>query len=188
MFSFATIYDKYYLKYVFYANKFLKDWHSAEDLVQECAIRVKDKEFDSMSYGDAYFMTCLKNRAIVKVKLQKTEVSPSTLCLKLKLGRFNDDMEAIDHFIEYDDIYAQAESDALKSKIIFNIYEQIESLPFKRREIFKLHYLEDKTNEEISKILGLSYQTVKNQLANALKELRITLNSKYRNKKSPIAM
>jgi RNA polymerase sigma-70 factor (ECF subfamily) len=57
------------------------------------------------------------------------------------------------------------------------IYHQIELLPPKCREVFKLAYLEDKKNAEIAKLLKLSIRTVEHHLYLALKTLREQLGA-----------
>ena len=52
----------------------------------------------------------------------------------------------------------------------------IESLPPKCREVFRLSYLEDLSNREISERLGISQSTVENHIYSALKQLRQKLS------------
>ena len=53
-----------------------------------------------------------------------------------------------------------------------SLEKAISSLPPQRREVFSLSYLEDLSNEEISRLLGLSLSTVENHKYLALKQLR----------------
>jgi RNA polymerase sigma-70 factor (ECF subfamily) len=55
------------------------------------------------------------------------------------------------------------------------IYEEIEKLPKKCRQVFKLAYMDGLGNEEIANLLNITYQTVKNQKVRALKILRLAL-------------
>lgn len=55
-----------------------------------------------------------------------------------------------------------------------NLQEAIEQLPPRTREIFKLSRVENYSTAEIAEKLGLSEQTVKNQLSTALHYLRNT--------------
>jgi RNA polymerase sigma-70 factor (ECF subfamily) len=48
----------------------------------------------------------------------------------------------------------------------------VESLPARRREIFTLSRFHELTNDEIADVLGISSQTVANQLVSALRTLR----------------
>lgn len=55
------------------------------------------------------------------------------------------------------------------------LYQAIESLPEKCREVFKLSYLDDHRNKEISEIMNISVSTVEKHINHALKTLRKTL-------------
>jgi RNA polymerase sigma factor (sigma-70 family) len=55
------------------------------------------------------------------------------------------------------------------------VLDEIEKLSPLVRSIFKLSYLEVKSNAEICEILGLKDKTVRNKKAEALKAIRIRL-------------
>ncbi|MNR56190.1 RNA polymerase sigma factor [compost metagenome] len=52
-----------------------------------------------------------------------------------------------------------------------------ETLPAKRREIFRLKYEEGLTNKEIAERLDVSVKTVQNQLLNSSAELKLLLRT-----------
>lgn len=55
------------------------------------------------------------------------------------------------------------------------IHEAIDSLPGKCKEVFKLSYLSDYKNKQISQLLNISVSTVEKHINHALKTLRNTL-------------
>ncbi|MDR6565638.1 RNA polymerase sigma-70 factor [Chitinophaga ginsengisegetis] len=55
------------------------------------------------------------------------------------------------------------------------VHQAIESLPDKCREVFKLSYLDDYRNKEISEMMSISVSTVEKHINHALKTLRKTL-------------
>lgn len=55
------------------------------------------------------------------------------------------------------------------------IQQAIDSLPDKCREVFRLSYLEDLRNKEISELLNISVSTVEKHINHALRSLRKTL-------------
>ncbi len=76
-------------------------------------------------------------------------------------------------------------SDPEKNPTIRNLFdgdlhksldEAIAGLPPKCREVFKMSYIEDIPNKEISARLGVSLSTVENHIYSALKQLRRTLS------------
>ncbi len=66
----------------------------------------------------------------------------------------------------------------LQAELLTEIYEAVEALPQKSRRVFQLKYIEGLKNEEICERLGTSNQTVRNQMASALKTLRLRLQDK----------
>lgn len=74
-----------------------------------------------------------------------------------------------------DDPFTAAE---VYSELLQEIYHQIETLPPKGREIFKLRYLEGYSNDEIAARLQLSNQIVRDHLSRSLKALRIKMFEK----------
>lgn len=52
----------------------------------------------------------------------------------------------------------------------------VEKLPIKCREVYELSRNQELSNAEIAGKLGLSIQTVKNQLSKALKQIRLSLD------------
>ena len=68
------------------------------------------------------------------------------------------------------------EDDCISAETVREINRAIESLPPKCREVFKLSYLEDLSNREISERLGISQSTVENHIYSALKQLRQKLS------------
>ena len=70
--------------------------------------------------------------------------------------------------------------DQYQAELMQRIYEEIEKLPRKCRQVFKLAYMEGLGNEEIANLLHINYQSVKNQKVRALKILRLALLNKGR--------
>lgn len=64
------------------------------------------------------------------------------------------------------------------AELLQAIYHEIEQLPQKNREVFRLRYIEGLSNEEIALQLGISNQSVRDHLARALKALRLVFMQK----------
>lgn len=78
------------------------------------------------------------------------------------------------------DYYNSSEKQIIDKEDIQYIHNQIEQLPPKCREIFKMAYFDDKKSVEIAQTLGISIRTVEHQLYLGLKTLRerLTANGK----------
>jgi len=66
----------------------------------------------------------------------------------------------------------------VKAEVLYYVHAEIEKLPPKCREIFKLSYLEGMKVGEVAEYLQLSEQTVSNQKTRALKMLKLALKDK----------
>jgi RNA polymerase sigma factor (sigma-70 family) len=82
--------------------------------------------------------------------------------------------EEVENFIEAIGDVEFADSKCLEKELETLLDGWLEQLPKKRKEIFLLHYKEDKSTSEISDMLNISRKTVQNQLlttTNMLKHL-----------------
>lgn len=81
------------------------------------------------------------------------------------------------------DYYDSLEKLLIDREGIQELYHQIELLPKKCKQIFKMAYFEEKKSIEIATILGLSVRTVEHQLYLGLKTLREKLHPNKKNKR-----
>ena len=78
-------------------------------------------------------------------------------------------------------LQADPEKNPVIQKLFMNelrqeIHEAINNLPYKCREVFKLSYIEDYKNKQISQLMGISVSTVEKHINHALKSLRKSLH------------
>ncbi|RZL41944.1 MAG: sigma-70 family RNA polymerase sigma factor [Pedobacter sp.] len=83
----------------------------------------------------------------------------------------------LDHFIEQIRDSNDADSQLISKEFFTALKAWTETLPAKRREIFRLKYEEGLTNKEIAERLDVSVKTVQNQLLNSSAELRLLLRT-----------
>ena len=162
LFSFRRYYEANVSSLMFFAQRFVSS-EIAEDIIQDVFLEVWDnldtyKEMPSCSY---LFMAvrnrCLNILRREQVKdnyIQSTELDNRILGL---------------------DYYESYEKKIIDKEDIQHIYNQIEELPEKCRQIFKMAYFEEKKNAEIAEILNISIRTVEHQLYLGLKTLRSRL-------------
>jgi RNA polymerase sigma-70 factor (family 1) len=70
------------------------------------------------------------------------------------------------------------DNEQIRAEVLGAIYAEIEELPGKCREIFKLIFLQGLDNEEIAGRMGIAVQTVRTQKARAISLLRARLLKK----------
>jgi RNA polymerase sigma-70 factor (ECF subfamily) len=66
----------------------------------------------------------------------------------------------------------------IRAELMQDIYAEIEKLPEKRRQVFKLAYVEGLKNDEIAAQMNISVHTVKEHKGKALQFLRLRFSDK----------
>lgn len=154
--AFEAIFNNYYASLCIYANRMLNDDEKAEEIVQNLFVNLwsKRKNLDVESSLKYYLFRSVRNHCLNQLQHLKIREKYAQKVIE------NQDIEIHDHdyFIEVD--------------LAKKIQESIESLPEKRRQIFKLSREEGLKYKEIAEKLNLSVKTVEAQMGLALKQLR----------------
>jgi RNA polymerase sigma-70 factor (ECF subfamily) len=161
--AFRSLYDTYHQDIYGFAISLLKSKSAAEEIVQEVFLKVwlhRENLNPELSFK-SYIFTIARNLSLNA--LQKAANDN-----KLKEVVFNESQVAYDN-ADYD--IREEQCDAIKDAAI-------NELSPKRKTIFKLSREEGKSYDEISKELGISVQTVKNQMSKSLENLRVVLHVK----------
>lgn len=156
---YGNLYEKYAPGLLFYARKFVSQ-QVAEDVVH-------DVFFNMWRKSDTHVI----NESVVSYMFQSVQNG----CINY-LKRENIRNEYIDQTV-FSLKMEELTTTCIEKKIIDQeqidaIYQAIDSLPEKNKEVFQLSYLNGKKNAEISKQLNISIRTVENHLYKALQELR----------------
>lgn len=151
----------YYRPLCVYALHYLKDKDQIEDLVQEVftAYWIKQTTDGGIDSPRAYLFTAVRNRCIDAVRRQRRQdVDLDSLeeeVLPLEDGISLPDEEAVDNS------FKEA-----------RVWDAIDRLPAKRRRIFLMSRRDGMKYSEIARSLGLSENTVRNQVSRALETIR----------------
>jgi RNA polymerase sigma-70 factor (ECF subfamily) len=163
--QFRRLYEKNAPGMLFYARKFV-DFQTAEDMVHDVFLKLWSH--DSFLIIDqtigSYLLRSVQNACSDYLKHQLVRddyLSRATLELKMEELSCSDN--PLNKLIDKEQVDA--------------LYEAIERLPKKCKEIFKLTYLEEKENAKVARILNISVRTVESQIYKALKILRNTLTA-----------
>lgn len=163
MAAFDELYCRYWEMLYDIAYKKLNDQDDAKDIVHDIFLQIWNNRVSlnvSRSFAGFLFIT-LKNKIIDKQRVVA--------------NRMGKHIEIANEAAQYaDTIYEQV----YYNELHHFIKEQVDLLPEKMREIYRLSWEENLSPQEIAKRLSISSQTVKNQLATALKRLR-QKTSKY---------
>lgn len=159
--NFENIYKVYYPKMYGFAKTYVLTGEEAENIVQDVFLMLWEKraEIEIAFSLTTFLFTLVKNKCLNHLRHQmvKDEYDAymrEELSFKLySLERFD---------------YSYHSEEELQ----IHIRKAIDSLPERCREVFIKSRLEGKKYREISEELGISVNTVENQMVTALKKLR----------------
>ncbi|MFH1292491.1 MAG: RNA polymerase sigma factor [bacterium] len=156
--------DKVY-RYVFFRVNQNKE--TAEDLVSEIFIKALDKfdSFDKDKGDSAWIMTITRNHLANHWRDRKPTVS---------LDQLNDNDQDNDNLSFQQDktFFSKARSFFQKQQDASELYELLDELDEKDREIVTLHYLSGYNYKEVAKIKEMSVSAVKVSSHRAIKKIR----------------
>lgn len=143
--------EKFYrLSYTYVRNK-----DDALDIVQSAILKAleKYKDIKNINAINTWFYRILVNENLAHLKKAKKEIPIEDKQL--------------------DNIYFQDFNENI------DIYEKIKFLPTETQTILILHYFEDLTLLEISKITNVNINTIKSRLYSTLKKLKLNFEEEY---------
>lgn len=137
-----------------YALHYLGDSDMAEDVVQECFATLWEKLEAGLAVANrrAYLYMTVRNRCLDQLR---------------RKGMQTESLKPYDTYGIIDDDDAQE-----RSQIEARLWTAIDSLPEKCREVFLMSKRDGLKYEEIASELGISENTVRNQISKALKVLK----------------
>ncbi len=149
--TFLRYYKELYLPLGMYALRITGDVDTAQDVVQTAFAAAWEKisEGGEISSMKAYMYRAVHNGALALMKAD---------------ARISNIEEFIDREVSEDDIDTSERDAAL--------WQAIDSLPQKCREIFLMSKRDGYSNAEIAEELGISVKTVENQMTKAFSRLR----------------
>jgi RNA polymerase sigma-70 factor (ECF subfamily) len=159
--AYNAIYNLYAPSIYYFAKRFVGDRSVAEDIAADSFIKLYrlHTNFSSLPNIQAFLRITTRNACLNYLR-----------DLKLKDQRKQDLL-----YILSQDQEKGFPEDQYQAELMQRIYAEIEKLPKKCRQVFKLAYMDGLGNEEIANLLNITYQTVKNQKVRALKILRLAL-------------
>ncbi len=159
--QFQQLFEQFHPMLVTYAWGFVKSKDDAREIVQDVFVAIWKKR-ETLTFDAslrAYLFKATKNKCLSF--LQKKRIST----VKNDLSDFQDKLI-------HD---AEAEHDAAEIRAI--IFQEVNKLPPKCKQIFLLSRQKGLSNKEIAQKLDLSTKTVENQMTIALKKLRAYLTT-----------
>jgi RNA polymerase sigma-70 factor (ECF subfamily) len=160
--AFTEIYDRYMGVLYLHALKLLKDEHEAEDIIHELFLSLwtKASELNFNTPLANYLYRSVKNRVFNALNHQKIKTNH---------------LESLQSYIDAG--HYQTDEAILAAELAREIEIEIAQMPARMREVFELSRKANLSHREIANELGISDKTVKKQINNAIKLLRVKFNS-----------
>lgn len=150
--AFRNIFDRLYIPLVRRASFYLMDIAVAEDIVQEALTNIWHNRRTLKNIGnfDGYLIQMVRNGCLNYIKHTKVNNNYRKKHMLQEVSEIDTDPES----------YYKA------------IYDLIANMPERRRQIFEMSVFQQKTYMEISIIIGISVNTVKEHIKAAYAYLR----------------
>lgn len=161
--QFKKVYDKLSKALLYFTSSIVEDITDSEDIVASAFLKLwrGKKELESYDHVKRWLYIIVKNEAIDKIRLKKREHK-----LEIELLSRQDEPDYI------------IDMELLKCCILSTMWEAIEDLPKKRRQVILLKYLKNKDTREIAQELDISPQTGLNHLSRGITQLHKVMEQK----------
>lgn len=158
--SYNKLFDRYYGRLCQYVYSLLMDRNDAEDVVQEL------------------FLNLWKNRGRIEIKENVSgylyrmakHLALNFIRSKVQTGSLSENQDLL--LLSYEDNQLETEEFRIA------LYDCIDHLPGRSREVLLLHRVKGLKQKEISEKLSISVKTIKNQIWMALQKLKECLEMK----------
>lgn len=147
--NFQLLFRNYYRPLCLYALHYINNVDDVEDVVQDCFVRLLEASVEPRNVR-AWLYAAVRNRCIDLLRQSSHSVEP------LAVGQET----------------ATDEEQQERSLREARLWEAIDALPARCREVFLLSKRDGLTYAQIAQRLGLSEKTVEHQVSKALKRLR----------------
>ncbi|SOD20453.1 RNA polymerase sigma-70 factor [Pedobacter xixiisoli] len=166
--TFTNFYTLFFKKLLIESDKYVKDIQVAEEIVQDVFVKIWERSAD------------LNNIQSIKSYLYRSVINQSINYVNRQKSLEYHHQKIVRDFSE-----TETEEIDQENELIVMLFDEIEKLPPKCKEIFKLNRFEKLKYREIALKLNISERTVENHISNALKILReAMLSNKESNFKS----
>lgn len=160
--AFSTLYDHYWEALFLYVVRILGEKDDAMDVVQDTLITLwkqRDHMHEVKSLK-AYLYSIARYKALrhIRLNIQKRDYLSSLL----------------NFFEEYSE---SPEEQFISNELQMIINDEVSRLPPKMREVYRLSREQQLSYKEIASLLNISDKTVKKQISNSLKIIRLRIDN-----------
>jgi len=162
--AFTTIYHRYNYTLYNFVKRFIQDREDAEDITAEVFVKLWKlrANLNTIKNIEAFLYITGRNACLDFLRhVQRRNLRQKDIIRNLL-------QQPEDGILEED----------VKALVLRTILEEIEKLPRSCRTVFKMAYVDGRSNDEIAEALGINNQSVRNHKLRAVKLLRIALSSR----------
>jgi len=161
--AFRAVYDMFFPSLCFFAKRLVDNDGEGEDIAADSFVKLLNRHdsFDTLPNIKAFLYITTRNACLNYLRYSQRQHSS-----KRELNRLQDktDEHALSHMVH--------------AEVLREVEFEIEQLPNRCREIFKLIYYERRSADEIATLLVISINTVWVQRAKAIQLIRTNLLKK----------
>ncbi|HEX7583049.1 MAG TPA: RNA polymerase sigma-70 factor [Prolixibacteraceae bacterium] len=169
--AYEELFKQTFSRMLGYCRLFIHDQAQANDLVQECFVKLWEKHITiktSQSVESLLFVM-LRNRCLNYLRDQKLHNTEENISLI--------EENELQYLYQLD--FAGKEEKSLEEKLVETIRESVENLPEKRKLVFIKAKIEGKKNREVADELGISVKAVEKHLHQAKEQIRQEMLLKF---------
>lgn len=146
--TYDLLFKKLYKPLCFFALKIIYDKDKAEDIVQDCLLKLwlKKDDFVKFEKVQSYLYLSVKNACIDNLEHQKVVLKHEVY---LQHQPYHEEYNALDLIVH--------------AEILRKVANAIDTLPIKCKRVIQLTYNEGKSPKDIADELGVTVSTVTNQ-------------------------
>lgn len=168
--AYKYVYDHHYALLCAVAREYLKDNFLATNIVDDLIYHIWEKRetLEINTSLRSYLVRAVRNRCINHLNLEREKKELSFTSIDRHQKELIEHSESIEYPL----------ATLLEKELEKEIMQAVENLPEECRKVFRMSRWEEKRYEEIAQELGISVNTVKYHIKNALSRLAKEL-SKY---------
>ena len=170
--SFSQLFIDYQKKFVRFANSYVHDLATAEDIVSDAIIYYLEnrKRLPDDTNVPAYLLTTIKNKCLNQ--LQHIRMRDNAFSEMMTNAQWDLDMRiATLTALEPTELYTKEIYDLVNKALL--------KLPEKTRHVFRKSRFDNLSNKEIAENLNVSVKTVEAHITNAIKLFRTELRDYF---------
>ena len=161
MINFTDLYDKTIDDLFVFGSKFTSDREMIKDCIQDVFVKLftKKDELTSVTNIESYLYVSLRNR--INDEFRHNAHNSDNEINENHIKTISDDSEAYD--------LERMEEERKKTS---RLKEFVSSLSPRQQQIIRLYYIEQRKYDDICRIMGINYQSVRNLMHRSLLKLR----------------